>query len=91
LGGDWRRRSKDKGTFMCIYLRMPGGRRLFVERATWAGSGRGRWLDVRNENGEVLIWLGGWHAIFTPAGWSPPRPDPFWTGGLCADGRRARR
>jgi hypothetical protein len=75
---------------MCVFLRMPGGRRLFMERAGWAGRGEGRWLEFRNENGEVLIWLGSWHAIFTPAGWSPPSNDTGWAGDLPADGRRAR-
>ena len=65
---------------MSVYLGFCG-RRLFLEHAQWASSGVG--FDIRQENGEYLIWLGRLHIIYTPARWGPR------SGGLADAGPNA--
>ncbi|UEM21050.1 hypothetical protein JL100_028990 [Skermanella mucosa] len=58
---------------MPIYLTLKRGPKLYVEYARWTrpGAWPGTWIEVRRERGELLLWLGRWHAIYTPARWSP--------------------
>ena len=53
---------------MCVFLGFCG-RSVFVEHAHWASPGA---FDIRRENGELVVWLGRLHMIYTPATWSPP-------------------
>lgn len=59
---------------MSLYLGFCG-HRFFVEHARWASPERS--IDFRRENGEILLWLGRLHVIYTPARWSPPRGGPI--------------
>ncbi|HZH28846.1 MAG TPA: hypothetical protein VEY95_16860 [Azospirillaceae bacterium] len=64
---------------MTIFIKLVGGRQVFLERARWARPSR--WLHIRKDNGEWLVWIGGWHLIYTPAQWAPR--------GVSIDGRAA--
>lgn len=53
---------------MSVYLGFCG-RSVFVEHALWATPDG--LFDLRRENGEIVIWLGRLHIIYTPARWGP--------------------
>ncbi len=63
---------------MSFFFSVAKGPKLFVELARWADHGApgGRRYDLRRENGELLIWLGRLHLIYTPARWRPPARGP---------------
>jgi hypothetical protein len=53
------------GTMMNLFLRLWGGRQVYVERDQW--SSMGRFIEWRFQEREMLLWIGPWHAIYTPA------------------------
>lgn len=59
---------------MSIFVSLGAGPKFFIELARWADAPRG--MDIRRENGEVLIWLGRLHVIYTPARWRPETRGP---------------
>lgn len=63
---------------MSLFMSLGRGPKLFIELARWAdqSSRSGRACDVRRENGELLIWLGRVHLIYTPAQWRPVARGP---------------
>ena len=67
---------------MSILIKIWGGRQLYLERDRW--SSKGGFLEWHAQEQEILIWIGRWHIIYTPANWSGP------AGRLC-DGRVAYR
>ncbi|MFM2045270.1 MAG: hypothetical protein RLY86_3846 [Pseudomonadota bacterium] len=78
---------------MSIFVSLGIGPKIFVELARWADTPRG--VDIRRENGEVLIWLGKLHVIYTPARWRPeargPTPGQPTRGGPTIDGQDTTR
>src|SRR5579859_4845312 len=70
------------GLEMCVLIKFWGGRQLYVERDRWSSSGG--FVEWRAREREILIWIGRWHLIYTPAGWSVP------TGPLCDGGAASR-
>jgi hypothetical protein len=67
---------------MNILIRFWGGRQVYVERDGWSSSGR--LVEWRAHEQEILIWIGRWHLIYTPANWSA-------AAGRLFDGRSASR
>lgn len=63
---------------MSIFVSLGTGPKVFIELAHWADAPRG--VDIRRENGEILLWLGRLHMIYTPARWRPEPRGPT-TGG----------
>lgn len=63
---------------MSLFISLGRGPKLFIELARWADHSRSapRGYDVRRENGELLIWLGRFHLIYTPARWRPAARGP---------------
>jgi len=52
---------------MNILIKLWGGRQIYVEHDAWSKAGG--FVEWRRER-EILIWVGQWHFIYTPAGWS---------------------
>lgn len=50
---------------MSVLLRFWGGRQLWLERDRWSSAGR--WPQWHAQREEILIWVAGWHIIYTPA------------------------
>lgn len=71
-----------------LYLALPGGPKLYVEHAGWTRA-RGNAFEVRRENGELLVWLGRLHVIYTPGRWRPARDRS--RGGPLDGGKRPYR
>ena len=69
---------------MSIFISLGTGPKIFIELARWADAPRG--VDFRRENGEVLLWLGRLHLIYTPARWRPETRGPTG-GGTRIDGQ----
>lgn len=59
---------------MSFFVSLGRGPKLYIELARWASVPRG--LQVRRENGELLVWLGRLHVIYTPARWRPVARGP---------------
>lgn len=78
--------SEHKRIVMSLFIGRPKGPKLFIEFARWADSPRG--LHVCRENGEILVWLGRVHLIYTPARWRPVVRGPTFHGHT-SDGRLA--
>lgn len=56
---------------MSVLINLPGRRKLYVEYAGWARPDT--WFARSVDRGEVILWFGRWHVIYTPAGWTPRR------------------
>lgn len=69
---------------MSFFVSLGNGPKIFIELAHWASSRRG--LHVSRENGEILVWLGRVHVIYTPARWRPPARGPTAAGPLPGGG-----
>lgn len=70
---------------MALFLSLGNGPKLFIERATWAAARRPsleRIVRISRENGEILLWLGRFHLIYTPGNWRPPPRGPCNGGPL---------
>jgi hypothetical protein len=52
-------------------VRLPGTRKLYLEIARTPSEAP--FFEAKRVSGEVLIWLGRLHLIYTPAGWMPER------------------
>jgi hypothetical protein len=55
------------GLEMSILIKLLGGRQLYLERDSWSSSGG--FVEWRADEREVLVWIGRWHFIYTPASW----------------------
>lgn len=66
------------GLEMSILVKLWGRRQLYVERDQWSTTGG--FVEWHAHGQEILVWIGRWHLIYTPASWSP-------TTGRLADGR----
>lgn len=69
-----RPKSKRAGVLMISFsllCRLPGARKLYLEIARTPSDAP--FFEARRVSGEVLIWLGRLHLIYTPAGWLPAR------------------
>lgn len=53
---------------MSVLIKLWGGRQLFVERDRWSRADG--FFESRREGQEILLWIGRWHLIYTPASWS---------------------
>ena len=58
------------GLEMSILIKLWGGRQVYLERDRWSSTGG--FLEWRAHEQEILIWIGRWHLIYTPASWSVP-------------------
>jgi hypothetical protein len=56
------------GLEMSVLIKLWGGRQLFVERDRWSRADG--FFESRREGQEILLWIGRWHLIYTPASWS---------------------
>lgn len=65
---------------MSFYVSLGRGPKFFIELAHWASSRRG--VHVTREGGEILIWLGPIHMIYTPRRWRAPMRGPTAEGPL---------
>jgi hypothetical protein len=70
------------GLEMSMLIKLWGGRQLYVERDRWSTSGG--FVEWRADEREILVWIGRWHFIYTPANWSVSAERLF-------DGRAASR
>ena len=60
--------NSEMGLEMTMLIKFWGGRQLYVERDRWSTpSGIVEW---RADEREILVWIGRWHFIYTPANWS---------------------
>ena len=50
---------------MSVLIRLWGGRQVYLERDRW--SSRGGFVEWHAHQQEILIWVGRWHVIYTPA------------------------
>lgn len=59
---------------MHIFLKLTGGRQLYLEVARWSDRSAGAVppFEMRREDGERVVWLGRLMLIYTPARWTPP-------------------
>jgi hypothetical protein len=62
---------------MSVLIKLGTSRQLFIERDRW--STPQRWLEWHVQGREILIWIGRWHLIYTPAHWMSA-PGPFRNG-----------
>lgn len=69
---------------MSFFFTLGTGPKIFVEFADWATARRG--LHVSRDNGEILVWLGRIHVIYTPRRWRPPARGPTLAGPLPGGG-----
>lgn len=51
------------------FIKIVGGRQLYVEYATWARPDRRFLLAV--DGREIILWVGRLNMIYTPAAWAP--------------------
>lgn len=72
---------------MSWFIALAGGRKLFVEYARWATPDG---VSIRREQAEVVVWIGRWHAIYTPLRWAA-RPRNRGDGEPGDGDRRLRR
>lgn len=56
---------------MSVLIRIWGGPQVYVERDRW--SARGPLVEWHRQGQEILVWVGRWHLIYTPARWSARR------------------
>jgi hypothetical protein len=70
------------GLEMSILIKLWGGRQLYLERDRWSTSSG--FVEWHAHEQEILVWIGRWHFIYTPASWSVPAERLF-------DGRAASR
>lgn len=50
---------------MSILVKFWGGRQLYLERDRWSSAAR--YVEWRAQREELLIWVGRWHMVYTPA------------------------
>ena len=53
---------------MSVLIRLWGGRQVYLERDRW--SSKGGFVEWHAHEREILVWIGRWHIIYTPARWS---------------------
>jgi hypothetical protein len=68
---------------MNVLIRFWGGRQVYLERDRWSSTGG--FVEWHAHQQEILVWIGRWHIIYTPAKWSAS------SGRRLCDGRVAYR